>query len=580
MLIELSRFNTQTAFSNADYFNTIPPLTIKQGGSLMFNSGFLDYATASPDNVIEIQQDTEITLSCGFYMSLWVEYGKNILVDTYVDYNDVHTLQAFDLYTARYYDVSGQTDYSPVISTRTFTIPKGNYSPYELTNIINENLVKVPTYVFGSGSAYINSPDNNFLRSTMVNEGVINVNNLQGEPTPIVYFNISVKDKRQLGTPDSPIIKVGDTVKLFDVITALNIYFFKTGVPSGEWPDSVIVNEVDFDNGLIWYEGGWNYTTESGNTETYPDMISVICYKTNTTPVRFYGQQSNSVNISDYFTMKTESLMGATQMSLEYNNNNNALFQFSYLHTPVYHSGNESVYVFGSGTSNYFDVVSTQSGVFFTQMEPQSFWRDTLGFDVDSMIMNYDPSTTTITNRNFTERLQSGVNITANFIGNDILINKGDFDGTTPAPMRQLQRNVYYDESSQTTAIKALKQIGIKSGNFYLIEIGGLDLINLENDTQFFRTICAIGSKEYTSGGVVSLYSNGMPFYTNNSLDFVITNLRVRILDSLTKQPSTTLGNKNSVFLEYIAPPQQIPVPIPQPPEQKPKKKATKKGEV
>jgi hypothetical protein len=77
MLIELSRYNTQSAFSNADYFNTIPPLTIQQGGSLMFNSGFLDYATASPENVIEIPEDTEITLSCGFYMCLWFKYGEN-----------------------------------------------------------------------------------------------------------------------------------------------------------------------------------------------------------------------------------------------------------------------------------------------------------------------------------------------------------------------------------------------------------------------------------------------------------------------------------------------------------------------
>jgi hypothetical protein len=212
-------------------------------------------------------------------------------------------------------------------------------------------------------------------------------------------------------------------------------------------------------------------------------------------------------------------------------------------------------------------------------MEPQSFWRDTLGFDVDSMIMTYDPSLTTPTNRNFTRRLESGVNITANFIGNDILINKADFDGANPAPMRQLQRNAYYDESTQTQAIKALKQIGIKASNFYLVELGGLDLINMENDTQFFRTICAIGSKEYSNLGVISLYSNGMPFYTNQGDDFVLTNLRVRILDSITKQPSTTLGSKNSIFIEYIAPP-SVPMPLPPPEKEKTKKKATKKAEI
>jgi hypothetical protein len=273
--------------------------------------------------------------------------------------------------------------------------------------------------------------------------------------------------------------------------------------------------------------------------------------------------------------------MGATQMALEYNNNNNGLFQFTYLHTPFYHAGNESIAIYGSARSNYFDSITSQSGVFFTQMEPRSFWEDILGFDVDAMTMVYDPSLTGETNRNFTQPLKAGVNITSNFLGNDILINKADFDNFFP--MRQLQRNVYYNESTQTRPIKALKQIGIQSSNFYLVEIGGLDLINMENDTQYFRTICAVGSKEYSNLGVISLYSNGMPFYTNNGDDFVLTNLRVRILDSLTKQPSTTLGEKNSIFIEVINPiPQQIPQPLPPADDKKPDKKKSraKKAEV
>lgn len=574
MIIELSRFNTQTAFSNADYFNTIPPLKVQQGGSFMFNSGFLDYATASPEQVIEIPEDTEITLSCGFYMCLWFAYDAIMSKSIFDFSNNNLVIQPFDLYTARYYGVSGETDYSPVISTRTFTIPKGNYSPYELTNLINESLVKVPQYVFGSGANYINNPQNNFLRSTMLGEAVVNSVNLQGEPAPVQYFNINVKNKAQLGTPEAPLFRVGDSIGLFDVIEGADLYFFKAG--TAERPQFVTITEVDYANGIIWYADNWLYTTEIGD-EQYKDLVSVVCYKTNTKPVRFYGQQQNSVHINDWFTMATESVMGATQMTLEFNNNQNGLFQFSYLHTPYYHTQNESLLVFGSGKSNYFDVVSTQSGVFFTQMEPQSFWRDTLGFDVDSMIMTYDPSLTTPTNRNFTRRLESGVNITANFIGNDILINKADFDGANPAPMRQLQRNAYYDESTQTQAIKALKQIGIKASNFYLVELGGLDLINMENDTQFFRTICAIGSKEYSNLGVISLYSNGMPFYTNQGDDFVLTNLRVRILDSITKQPSTTLGSKNSIFIEYQSP-VQIPQPLPQPDDKKTaKKKIVKK---
>jgi hypothetical protein len=571
MLIELSRFNTNSAFSNADYINTIPPLTIQQGGSLMFNSGFLDYATATPENVIEIPEDTTITLSCGFYMCLWFEFDKAPSTEAFV-YSNVLNVRPFELYTAR-----NPSTYLPVISTRSFVLPKGNYSPFEIQNIINENLIQVPQTIHGSGADFVSDASQQFIRSTMIGEAVANSVNLQGEPTPIIYFNINLKDKTQLGTPENPRFKVGDSVKLYDVIANVDIQFYKAGTHPSTWPSSVVINEVDFNNGILWYSGGWNYTTENSDEE-YPDLVSVIVYKTNTEAVVFVSQAPNSVHNGETFYMANESVMGATQMALEYNNNNNALFQFTYLHTPFYHSSNESIAIYGSGRSNYFDSITSQSGVFFTQMEPRTFWEDTLGFDVDSMVMTYDPSLTTPTNRNFTQPLKAGVNITSNFLGNDILINKGDFDTFTP--MRQLQRNVYFNESTQTIPIKALRQIGIKSSNFYLVELNGLDLINMENDTQFFRTICAIGSKEYSNLGVISLYGTGMPFYVNNGVsDVVLTNLRVRILDSLTKQPSTTLGEKNSIFIEY-QPPVQISPQLPPPAEEKPKKRASKKAEV
>jgi hypothetical protein len=70
-----------------------------------------------------------------------------------------------------------------------------------------------------------------------------------------------------------------------------------------------------------------------------------------------------------------------------------------------------------------------------------------------------------------------------------------------------------------------------------------------------------------------------MPFYTNQGDDFVLTNLRVRILDSITKQPSTTLGSKNSIFIELINPP-PVPMPLPPPQKEKTKKKASKKAEI
>lgn len=559
MIIELSQFNTNAVFSNGDYINTLPPLKIESGGTLNFNSGFLDYATTSEGAVIEIAQDTQITVEAGFYMCLWFPYGKDPDKDIFV-YNVETNINAFQLYTARYFGVPGQVDYTPVFSQRTFTIPKGNYSPFELTNIINDQLVRINVNTFGSGSDYVSNGQANFLRSTNLGSEVADV--INAEPF-FNYTNIKLKNKNQLGTPANPRFRVGDSIALWDNIFGQSLTFFNPTEPHEPTLDAIPITAIDFNLGIISFQSGYAYNSEMGSKD--PLCLALIVYKENTQPVHFLGQEQSAVTSGNFFTMGKTSSMGATQIALEYNYNNNALFQFTYAHTPYYNaSSQETVTIYGAGRANAFNSITTQSGIFFTQLDPPSFWEDLLGFNLDSILVNFNNET-----KSFNQPLVAGQNITTNFLGNDSLIDKTTFATT---PMTELDRKEYQNESQQTEPIKALKQIGVKSSNFYLIELGGLDTINLENDNQYFRTICAIASKEYSNLGVVSIYATGVPFYTNNGEDFIINNLRVRILDSITKQPTTTLGAKNSVFIEYFPPPQpQAPIPTP-------KKRTTKKA--
>jgi hypothetical protein len=553
MIIELSQFNTGAVFSNGDWINTIPPLTIQSGGTLNFNSGFLDYATTSDVGVIEIAEDTEITITAGFYMCLWYPYGDNPNNDIFKA-NNIFIVNAFNLYTARYLGVPNIADWTPITSTRTFTIPKGNYSPTEITNIINENLVKINVTEFGSGSDFISNGDHNFLRPTQIGRQVADVRNAEAN---VGYASIKLKTPSQLGTASAPLFKVGDTISLYDNIVGVNLRFYN--VHTQNYYETITIYGVDYNLGIIYMPPDYIFNTlipEKG----YFTAVSLIVYKTNVYETAFVGQEATAVSNGNYFNMANPSSMGATQIALEYNYNNNSLFQFTYAHTPFYNSSEQEVVaIYGGGVTNYFNSITTQSGIFFTQLEPASFWQDTLGFDLSTLVVNYDP-----VQKTFTSPLKSGVNITANFLGNDALIDKSAF---ATAPMIELPRKDFENESQQTEPIKALKQIGSKSSNFYLIELGGLDTINLENDKQYFRTICAISSKEYSNMGVVSIYSTGIPFYTNNGEDFVINNLRVRILDSITKQPTTTLGAKNSVFIEYFPP--SIPASVPEPPKKK-----------
>jgi len=96
---------------------------------------------------------------------------------------------------------------------------------------------------------------------------------------------------------------------------------------------------------------------------------------------------------------------GATQTSLIYNNENNGLFSFNYLHSPMlaFLSTNTNdltevtahMYTTAQKTTtmtatNFFStLVDKNSGILLNKMEPQSFWSQ-LGFDVPSLTIDLD----------------------------------------------------------------------------------------------------------------------------------------------------------------------------------------------
>ena len=198
--------------------------------------------------------------------------------------------------------------------------------------------------------------------------------------------------------------------------------------------------------------------------------------------------------------------------------------------------------------------MNTMTGIFFTKLEPASFWEDALGFNLNTLIVTDDD-----TSHILSAPLQVGVNITGNLVTYDAL-----FDKTNPPRMydddeSREKAQIVNAVSTQSQAIVANKPQQVDSSSFYLIELGGLSDINMINDTDLFRTISAIGSKEYNSQGIISIYPDGTAFYTNNSPEpLYLSSFRVRILDSITKQPTTSLGGKNSIFIEMTNPPPSV----------------------
>ena len=98
-------------------------------------------------------------------------------------------------------------------------------------------------------------------------------------------------------------------------------------------------------------------------------------------------------------------VFGATQTSLLYNNENNGLFSFNYLHSPIYAAlssastdlaevtahmyTTQKVSTNMTGTNYFTTLIDKKSGILLNKMEPASFWEQ-LGFDIPALTVDFD----------------------------------------------------------------------------------------------------------------------------------------------------------------------------------------------
>ena len=543
MIIELSRFNSLTSFSNSDWINSFQPLTIQPQGQLSFKGGFLDYNTSS-EQVIELLQDVNINIETGFYVCSPVNQDGLIV-------GNPEKYVPLDLYIAR----DGQDNFKLIKSSRSFTIPAGNYSPDEITEIINFNCVNYNPPIHGDGSFFNNQANLNFFRPTTNNFNSVALELIPKDSDTGIATLIARNPS------DLQYFKNGDYVTFIDIGKL-------TGDTTGNIDEAYNITSLNTTTGVITTNPPFRRlaTYTMGNPYMYKyvydptdgssDIDTTDCW-------RFYKQASASKPFDNTTSWlldpnndRITNYMGCSQFQLEYNYNNNSLFQFSYLHTPFYSGGQEAIQLYACGYryNNIFTYMNTMTGIFFTKLEPASFWEDALGFNLNTLIVTDDD-----TSHILSAPLQVGVNITGNLVTYDAL-----FDKTNPPRMyddneSHEKAQVVNAVSTQSQAIVANKPQQVNSSSFYLIELGGLSDINMINDTDLFRTISAIGSKEYNSQGIISIYPDGTAFYTNNSPEpLYLSSFRVRILDSITKQPTTSLGGKNSIFIEMTNPPPSV----------------------
>ena len=506
--LELSTYNSREVLSNGEYTCTFPPVQIDNGTQVAISQVFIDSAINGSYQNISVPSDLDLHFEFGIYYMNLNEANK-----TYGGPAPVS-----DLYVVR------QTG-SAILYTDTtqITIPKGNYTPLEIANIITKLMSAVPQITdilevgFIPGALLkLTDPTTSLKCKTGTPDTV--------PSSPSQYF-------KPITTLHTVIAPVGPIGTVFSPNSDIIITFQTEGNP----PSKVITRLLTFDDAT------GTITIEPNNVFIYPAepqlmIISVTIQNAQPIAAVFCNQK----DYTNRFTFTKPVFMGTSQFALEFDVNSGK-FQFTQLHMPMYtestpfNPGVSIVAKIEDGTK-YFPA-DVRSGIFFVNMQPASFWTS-LGFNLDTLLVQDDPVT-----HNLKTPLQRGVNITSQFFGYDgIIANSYKLPTPSAAP--------YFYVTDTVISIEADEQLPNSDSGYYLIELVGLTTSYATDNGNQLSSVMNIASKNYNQSGYITAYADGSVPFINTGEPFTLTNIKVRILDPLTKKVVTTLGNKNSVFVQ------------------------------
>lgn len=511
--------------------------------------------------------------------------------------------------------------FTPVINTGTFTIPKGDYSPEYMAKLLTDNFSKL-------------NPDN--LRNRIVQPtGTLFFDAVAGSmanvpagqpPSLTVYGEISIaaadsvvlpftEEEKATGSYNGwtmtcefisnntgPVFK-STTLNIIDSPVA-NIFRGQSGNEQGGWSDlEVAAPSYPASGGLrISFTPPEDYVGDGSNfLQTTANYVStgvggskrfafVDCTK---------KIPNNILTWGDAVKMP----FGSTQMEILWDAELERM-KFNYIHFPftgskntgpalvkqintVFKAGDPAVSTdLGSYVNDYDQgsvnqISAANSGVFFTRLEPKSFFETILGFDYSDKSIIVTPAyDTTVTNTyegglklNGIDaegylsvhtpffKLINGQNITrqaitiSDVIG--LLLDYTKYEVIEKTNPSISNGRVIIDNTQVESIIATTRgsQIGVQDSGYYVfeIEIGMMYNLCVGSSSQpksFSRNIRAIVDRYYSVKSYTSSAgSNTEYIHYGNSI--VIKSIKVRIRNS-DGNVIKHIGNDNSVFLNVI----------------------------
>jgi len=407
-VISVSAYNSKGKVVNGEWESILAEtMIINNGDTIAIKDAYIDTRTRNSDDIY-IEEDTTLILEYYYYyvfattdesiMNIYAKIQPNILQSSTetLALLDMTTLNAVKLYcpdglpyvlmawyypynyVTHSYDTTVPLSWQPVVGKWEYTLKAGSYSKDYLATYLTKNMAKVKPNLYGKHC----------------------------EPNFGLFNNFATYEDPNIvpGADNSPFI-------------------IQTGYRNVETGDNIQ---------QFYIEIGWNPTVSTepfdyvpgSNTNPIPCVLaSLTTLKSNggKTNLEFQGEANQEVqyvifpimeptlientggpNNGNASTLNNTGLeglsiyfgplIGASEISLLWSDQNNGIYSFDYLHSPILIGGKEVV-IASTGTYQpgnipfpSISMSDRQSGIIFAQITPTIFWQDTLGFDVPNII--------------------------------------------------------------------------------------------------------------------------------------------------------------------------------------------------
>jgi hypothetical protein len=506
-IIELSRITSNETESNSQWKNTLKSgIILEEGDQVLVKNAYVDTTTLSSNNFV-FTEDIPIRIEFGFYL-LCTGIEQVSLSGGYSTSDQT----LFNITTLEYpdglpYICINQNPQDPkkgeaYIDFVEFTIPAGTYSKTYLSQYISRRMqslnITSQSLWPGVWSNYPQDPNSNPPPPYPVVESVFQQLYLQNQAP----YGADGFWECSMGIPPIPFAPGSGNTVISPAHCDISFYAWLTDLPTQ-------------------------------NTYLYNEIFQ----KCQAVDADFDG-----------------GYMGCPNMSISFNNDSQK-YQWDYLHTSITDSNQNEltaiIYGLQEGQRDKFVFANQRGGLMLTKLEPVSFWRDTLGFELDKILFD-----STFSNTTYNEWYSK---TTQNFPSVSQLINERatlPLAGYTLQSLTTIISNPQpykFTQSTSTIPIIAPNlSIGtIISAGHYLVDIKGYstNYKNAFGDNQYKATVSAF----FTSPDNF-LCSPGpdSSFYIHHGSPIPLNSFEISIIDPLTHKPSDNLGKNSSVYLQVI----------------------------